>query len=94
MAKSRRPVALFTQVEMSGHLEGLGIHHGDVVRIGHVKIEMSLAVRGALFDGGIGAVRADGIHLADDRTVLGVDYEDIGRAVTENKKWWVGASKI
>ena len=84
--QARRPVALFTEVEMAGHLEGFGVHHGDVVRVGHVKIEMSLAVRDALLDGGIGAVRADGLHLADDRTVLGIDHEEVGRTVTQNKK--------
>ena len=73
--QARRPFAFFAEVEMAGHLEGFGVHHGDVVRVGHVKIEMSLAVRDALLDGGIGAVRADGLHLADDRTVLGVDHK-------------------
>src|SRR5439155_20174517 len=38
--QARRPVALVTEVEMAGHLEGFGVHHGDVVRVGHVKIEM------------------------------------------------------
>src|SRR6202030_3489181 len=76
----------FTEVEMAGHLEGFGVHHSDVVRVGYVKIEMSLAVRGALLDGGIGAVRADGLHLADDRTVLGIDHEEVGRTVAQNKK--------
>ena len=81
-----RPVALFTEVEMTGHLEGFGVHHGDVVRVGYVKIEMSLAVRDALLDGGIGAVRADGLHLAGDRTVLGIDHEQVRGTVTQNKK--------
>src|SRR4029077_10425617 len=76
--QARRCVALFTEVEMVGHLEGFGVHHGDVVRVGHVKIEMSLAVRDALLDGSISALRADGLHLADDRTVLGIDYEEVG----------------
>src|SRR4029077_17326364 len=84
--QARRPVALFTEVEMAGHLEGFSVYHGDVVRVGYGKIEMSLAVRGALLDGGIGAVRADGLHLADDRTVLGIDHQEVGRTVTENKK--------
>jgi hypothetical protein len=61
--QARRPVALVTEVEMAGHLEGFGVHDGDVARVGYGKIEMAGAVRGALLDGGIGAVRADGIHL-------------------------------
>src|SRR6516165_1248793 len=30
--------------------------------------------------------RADGLHLADDRAVLGIDHEQVGRTVTQNKK--------
>src|SRR5205085_2877987 len=59
--QARRPVALFTEVVMPGDLEGFGVHYGDVVRVGHVEIEMSLAIRHALLDGGIGAVRTDGL---------------------------------
>jgi hypothetical protein len=77
----RRP-CLFTHVEMSGHLESFGIDHGNVVRVGHVEIKMSLTIRGALLDSGIGAVRADGCHRADNRTVLGINHEEIRRAVT------------
>src|SRR5262249_34794024 len=29
--EARRPVTLLTEVEMAGHLEGFGVHHGDVV---------------------------------------------------------------
>jgi hypothetical protein len=50
-----QPVALCAQVKMCGHFEGFGIHHGDMVLVGHAEIEMSLAVAGALLDGGIGA---------------------------------------
>ncbi len=84
--QARRPVTLFTEVEMAGHLEGFGVHHGDVVRVGNVKIEMARAVRGALLDGSIGAVRTDGLYLVDDRTVLGIDDEEVGGTMTQNKK--------
>ena len=79
MARPAGPLPFLTEVEMAGHLEGIGVHHGDVVSVGYVKIEMPLAVRDALLDGGIGAVRADGLHLADDRAVLGIDHEEVGR---------------
>jgi len=86
MARPAGLLPLLTQIEMAGYFEGFGVHHGDVVSVGHVKIEMPLAVRGALLDGGIGAVRADGLHLADDRTVLGIDHEEFGSTLTQNNK--------
>src|SRR5262249_52002319 len=79
-------ITFFTKVEMVGHLEGFCLHHGDVVRVGDVKVEVSLAVRSTLLDGGIGAVGADGLHLANNGTILRVDDEDVGRAVTQNEK--------
>ena len=35
--QARRPIALFTEVEMAGHLEGFGVHHGDVVGLATSK---------------------------------------------------------
>ena len=46
--QTRRSVALISEVEMAGHLERLGIHHGDVAReLATSEAEMSRVIRGA-----------------------------------------------
>ena len=63
---------------MAGHRQRLGVHHGDVVLVFDIDIDVALAIADGLFR------RAAEIERADDGAVLGVDHGGVRGTVAED----------